>query len=219
MIIKRLGFAAAQTETGFKATDCLSCMAVNERMVDLAQAVAREAKEVDERSVKRLMKELDKAQQVFLAGAGRSGYVAKAFAMRLMHLGFDVHVVGEPTTPAIERRDLLIAVTGSGETLSTVLMAAAAKKKKARVVAITSNPKSSICSFADSFVRIKGRVPGKREKDYLARQLGGGHEPLAPLGTLFELSTMVFFDSLVEELMVQKKMGEDSLKKRHTDLE
>jgi len=203
----------------FKAKDRLSSMAVGKRMVDLAQAVAREAKEVDEVSVKRLMKYLDKAHQVFLAGAGRSGYVAKAFAMRLMHLGYDVHVVGEPTTPAITGKDLLIAVTGSGETLSTVMMAEAAKKKKARVIAITSNPKSSIARFADSFVQIKGRVPGKREKDYLSRQLGGGHEPLAPLGTLFELSVMVFFDSLVEELMVQKKMGEDSLKKRHTDLE
>jgi len=194
-------------------------MAVKERMAQLAGKVAENAREIDEKSVRRLIGELDRAKSVFLCGAGRSGYVAKAFAMRLMHLGFNVYVVGETTTPAITDRDLLVAVTGSGETHTIVGMAEAAKKRKARVAAITSNPKSEIAEFSDSVVLIKGRLPGTREKDYLARQLKGGHEPLAPLGTLFELSSMVFFDSLVEELMVRKKRGEDYLKARHTQLE
>jgi 6-phospho-3-hexuloisomerase len=196
-----------------------TCMAVGERMAHLAGKIAENAREIDERSTKRLIRELNRAKSVFLCGAGRSGYVAKAFAMRLMHLGLNVYVVGEATTPAITDRDLLIAVTGSGETHTIVGIAEAAKKRRARVAAITSNPKSGIAKFSDSIVVIKGRVPGMLEKDYLARQMKGGHEPLAPLGTLFELSTMVFFDSLVEELMVLKKRDEDYLKARHTQLE
>ena len=35
------------------------------------------------------------ANNVFVTGAGRSGLAAKAFAMRLMHLGLSAYVVGE----------------------------------------------------------------------------------------------------------------------------
>ena len=194
-------------------------MAVRDRMVNLADRISRDAKLIDPASVLRLIEEIDRAREIFVTGAGRSGYVAKAFAMRLMHLGFGVHVVGEATTPAITARDLLIAVSGSGETYSTVGIAEAAKRKGARVVTITSKPGSRIVQFSDSLVLIKGRVPAIREGDYLARQVKGVHEPLTPLGTLFELSAMVFFDSLVEELMVLKKRSEAYLRKRHTDLE
>lgn len=194
-------------------------MAVRDRMRALAQRIAKDAMQLEQGSIQRLINELNKARSIFLTGAGRSGYVTKAFAMRLMHLGFDVHVVGEATAPAITRRDLLIAVSGSGETNSTVGIAEAAKRKNARVIAVTSNPRSRIAEFSDGFVLIKGRLPAMREKDYLARQVRGGHEPLAPLGTLFELSAMVFFDSLVEELMVRKRRSEAYLRRRHTDLE
>lgn len=38
---------------------------------------------------------LEDAKNIFVMGAGRSGFVAKAFAMRLMHLGYNVYVVGK----------------------------------------------------------------------------------------------------------------------------
>ena len=38
---------------------------------------------------------------IFLAGSGRSGFVAKFFAMRLMHLGFHVYVFGETLVPPV----------------------------------------------------------------------------------------------------------------------
>lgn len=49
-----------------------------------------------------------KADRIFVAGAGRSGFVARAFANRLMHMGLTVFFVGEPTTPAIKAGDLLV---------------------------------------------------------------------------------------------------------------
>jgi 6-phospho-3-hexuloisomerase len=194
-------------------------MVVHERMKNLAERISENAELVDEKAVRNLIKRMDRAKSVFLAGAGRSGYVAKAFAMRLMHLGYDVHVVGEATTPAITEKDLLIAVSGSGETHSIVSMAQAAEKMDAHIAAISSNPRSSLGGMCDTIIVVKGRLAAKGEKEYLARQLKGAHEPLAPMGTLFELSAMVFFDSLVEELMVLKGESEDGMKKRHTQLE
>jgi len=194
-------------------------MAVHERMVNLADKVSENAKVIDEKAVRNLIKRMDRAKSLFLAGAGRSGYVAKAFAMRLMHLGYEVHVVGEATTPAITRKDLLIAVSGSGETHSVVSIAQAAKKMNAHIASVSSNPRSTLGHMCDTIIVLKGRMAAKREQEYLARQLEGAHEPLAPLGTLFELSAMVFFDSLVEEIMVLKKQSEESMKARHTQLE
>lgn len=39
-----------------------------------------------------------KAKRIFVGGAGRSGFAARGFANRLMHLGYTVYFVGEPTT-------------------------------------------------------------------------------------------------------------------------
>ena len=44
-----------------------------------------------------------------------------AFAMRLMHLGFVVYVIGDVTTPSINEDDCLIAISGSGETRTVTL--------------------------------------------------------------------------------------------------
>ena len=57
-----------------------------------------------------------KANQVFVAGKGRSGFVANSFAMRLNQLGKYAHVVGESTTPSITKDDLFVVISGSGST-------------------------------------------------------------------------------------------------------
>ena len=194
-------------------------MPIRERMINLADRIAAEAEMLDESSVINLINEINIAESVFLAGAGRSGFVAKAFAMRLMHMGYSVFVVGESTTPSISSRDLLIAVSGSGETYSMLGISNAAKNQRAKIIAITSNPRSRLATTSDSMVIIKGRIPAIHEMDYLARQVKGTHQPLVPLGTLFEISAMVFFDSLIEEMMIINQRNEDYLRGRHTNLE
>ncbi len=59
---------------------------------------------------------LDEAGRIFIAGAGRSKLVGNFFAMRLVHGGYNVNVVGEIVTPSIKAGDLLIIISGSGET-------------------------------------------------------------------------------------------------------
>ncbi len=76
---------------------------------------------------------LNAAQRVFVAGEGRSGFMAKAFAMRLMHLGLPVHVVGETTTPSVADGDVVVGVSGSGTTAGTVRVAEQAVKVGAAV--------------------------------------------------------------------------------------
>jgi 6-phospho-3-hexuloisomerase len=172
------------------------------------------------------MKELDKFIQILLLtkakgkkvvviGAGRTGLMGRAFAMRLMHLGFNTYVFGETITPAVEKDDLIIALSGSGSTKLVLTAAELAKGIEAKVIAITSHADSPLGKMASNLVIIKGRTKAIREEDYFSRQILGEHEPLAPMGTLFEDSLMITLDSIVAELMQRLETTEAEMKARH----
>ena len=158
-------------------------------------------------------------KSLLIIGAGRSGLVGKAFAMRLMHLGFNVYVHGETIVPALAPQDLVIAISGSGRTKLVVTAAEVAKGLGAKVVAITSYIDAPLAKLADLVIRIPGRTKVSKEDDYNIRQLLGIYEPLAPLGTLFEITAMVFLDSIVTELMSKLGKSEEDLRRRHTNIE
>ncbi|MEE9564084.1 MAG: 6-phospho-3-hexuloisomerase [Candidatus Hydrothermarchaeaceae archaeon] len=188
-------------------------------MFTITEHVEEVANSLEKKEVNSLVKRILKAKNVFVYGAGRSGLVARAFAMRLMHLGVNVYVVGAIVTPAIEKGDLVLLVSGSGESTSVVNSAKIAKNVGADVCLITSYPTSSIGKIADYTVTVKGRTKIKGEKDFLLRQMKGEHYTLAPLGTLFEVSVLVFLDSLIVELMGRLKITEDDMRVRHATIE
>ena len=91
------------------------------------------AKNVKEEEAQNMVHLILSAKKIFIAGAGRSGFAARGFANRLMHLGFQVSFIGEPTTPPIKKGDLLIIGSGSGTTPSLVKMAEKAKGFGAKI--------------------------------------------------------------------------------------
>jgi len=162
-----------------------------------------------------------KEKKIFVVGVGRSGFVGRAFALRLMNLGFNVYFLGETITPAAGKEDLVIAISGSGTTKLALTASSTAKEIGAKVAAITSYPQSPLGDFADIVVSIGGRTKlgWPKEEDYLARQLLGERETLSPLGSIFENNCMVFLDSLVVELMHRLGKTEDELRKLHATIE
>ena len=175
---------------------------------------------LDEDSIEEFENIIIESKNVFVTGAGRSGLAAKAFAMRLMHLGVSAYVVGETISPAIREDDCSIAISGSGETNTIVSAATIAKKRGSKVLAVTSYPESTLGQLADSCLLVKGRT--KQEVDdenYMKRQIYGNYTSLTPLGTAFELTTLVFLDAIVSELMEKMHQTESDLKARHTVLE
>lgn len=166
-----------------------------------------------------LIRAKKEGRRVFVVGMGRSGFVGRAFALRLMNMSFNVYVVGETITPPAEEGDILVAISGSGETRGTVSAAEAAKEVGAIVVAITSHPESKLGQLADHVVVVKGRTKVAIRKDYIARQVRGEREPLGPLGTLFENACMVFLDSLIAELMFRLGITEEDINRRHANIE
>lgn len=189
----------------------------------MLEIIGENLSNVDEESTQKFIKALLRTMgegKIFVVGAGRSGLVARAFAMRLMHVGFQVYVIGETVTPSAGPDDLLVVVSGSGETKYPLSAAQVAKEVGTHVVAITSFPDSSLGKIADLVVRIGGRVlPENNSRDYFTRQILGIHEPLTPLGTLFELSAMIYLDALVAELVNLLGKSEEDLAKRHATIE
>src|SRR6266704_400936 len=86
----------------------------------------------------------EKSRRILVLGVGRIGLIGRAFAMRLMHLGFSVYVMGETITPAIGKGDLVIAISGSGKTKLAITAAEISEEVGAKVVAITSFPEKQL---------------------------------------------------------------------------
>ena len=179
--------------------------------------------ELDLEQVEKMIQMILGAQskKIFVVGMGRSGFVGRAFALRLMNLGFNVYFLGETITPAAEKDDLVIAISGTGMTKLVLSATTVAKEIGTRIVAITSYQDSPLGQIADLLVLIKGRtrMGWPREEDYLSRQIMGEREPLSPLGSIFENNSMVFLDGLIVELMYRMKKNENDLKMRHATIE
>ncbi|MFP2005919.1 SIS domain-containing protein [Klebsiella pneumoniae] len=105
---------------------------------EILQELTGLAEHVNQADVDKLIAEIEGANKLFLAGAGRSGFMIRAFANRLMHLGYETYLVGETITPPAKEGDLLIIGSGSGETGSLVSMAQKAVAQKAKIALIPS---------------------------------------------------------------------------------
>ncbi len=147
-----------------------------------------------------LVNALYEGRRVLVVGVGRSGLVGKSFAVRLMHLGFKVHVIGDTIVPPLRPGDILIAVSGSGRSKLVIDAAEVAKSLGAKVVALTSFRDSPLASLSDVVVEIPGRFKVSSEEDYFSRQILGIYEPLSPIASLFEATAMAFLDGLIVEL-------------------
>lgn len=151
------------------------------------------------------------ADEIFCAGAGRSGFQVKGFAMRLMHMGIRSYVVGETCTPNIDSRGLLVICSGSGGTKSLVNHAQKAKEVGAKVALITINPDSPIAKIADIVITISAVSPKS--------DVQGEIKSIQPMGSLFEQSEGLYMDSIILMLMERKRMDSDTMFGRHANME
>lgn len=140
--------------------------------------------------------------RIFIFGAGRSGLVGQMFAVRLVQLGLHVYFVGDMTTPIIAPGDLVILISNTGKTLSVTKTAQIAKRIGSSVVCLTSDRKCKLAEISDLCITVEP------EKD--------GETPnLAPLGTLFEDTALMFFDCMIPVLMKRRNMTEEEMRSHH----
>lgn len=178
---------------------------------------------LDPVQVEKMIRMIIQAQKkkIFVVGMGRSGFVGRSFALRLMNLGFNVYFLGETITPAAGMNDLVIAISGTGMTKMVLAASATAKDVGAKVIAITTYSRSPLGDVADHVVVLTGRTKTgwPIEEEYISRQMLGEREALTPLGSIFENNCMIFLDGLVVELMYRLNKTEEELRRRHATLE
>ena len=159
---------------------------------------------VDVAEMDALVCRMAKAKRIFVTGMGRSGLMARALAMRLMHLKLKVYVVGETTTPSIGRGDLLICCSRYGRSRSLSTFIDKAHEAKAKAAVITMDPDTPLAKHADFVFQIAVERGGRSKQ---------------PLGTIFEQSLLLYCDALVLLAMKKLKISERQMVKQHTQLE
>ncbi len=180
---------------------------------ELSRSVLKEISSVfgcsDFENCDSLIESLLSAEKIVVLGAGRMGYAAKGFSMRLKQLGLNSYTLGDSNLPRIKENDLLIIGSGSGETKSILLLAEITKKNKGKIALITGNPDSSIGKLAD--ITIKLDVPSKNKPHAL--------NTVQPMTTLAEQCLGIFFDCIVIKIMQKTGETSESMWKRHSCLE
>ncbi|ALN77888.1 6-phospho-3-hexuloisomerase [Staphylococcus agnetis] len=162
---------------------------------------------VNPESAQQFEQQVIDAPTVFVSGKGRSGFVANGFAMRLNQLGKKAHVVGESTTPSIQKGDIFVIISGSGSTAHLKLLAEKAKEVEADVLLITTKPDSAIGQLANLAIELPAGTKHDAE---------GSDQPL---GSLFEQSAQLFLDSLVLNLQTRLNISEETMQHNHANLE
>jgi 6-phospho-3-hexuloisomerase len=195
------------------ANENVICTAIGKTVCHTVELILAEnrrvLRQVDAAVFDRFVNLLTDGNRIFVIGEGRSGLAARMFAMRLMHLGYRVYVVGETTTPALGRDDLLIACSGSGTTSSVLTMTTTARLAGGRIVAITTAPESSLGKIADLVITIPAAAKQDRSRQ-CSEQFAG---------SLFEQAALLLFDAITHALMHRLDKNTETLWSMHANLE
>ncbi len=162
--------------------------------------------ETDSSNGAKLLKLVDEAGRIFIGGAGRSLLVSRFFAMRLVHAGYNVSMIGEVVTPAIKAGDLLILVSGSGGTETLLPFVKKANSVGAKLAVVSMKAKSPMAEVADLNIQI-----GNDNSFPLTKGM--------PMGSQFELSALVFLEALIADNISAKGLTEEGMRAIHANLE
>lgn len=205
------GGSKRNTKRVFKLKHRSAGSPLSEHMKKVLEEVQFSFAEFNFDSSEKLAELILDAPSVFLAGRGRSGLAASMFAIRLMHLGLEAHVIGEMTAPALEPGDLVVVVSGSGKTPTTLLNAQAAHEAGAKVVAVTAMKDSELTRLAELVVELPTPHRLSTGKDRKGSVQYGA--------TLFEQCVLLLFDGLFQRLRDIRPLRDAELDRRHANFD
>lgn len=187
-----------------------------EFMDNLIQEITDALSTVDDDQVEKLTEAILEAPHIFISGSGRSGLSIREFAMRLMHMGLPVYVLGEVVTPGLQAEDLLIIASGSGETGCQKVFAQKTKEMGGKIGLITIAPGSTIDALADYPVYIN--TPATK-LTLLHRDGDVKVHSIQPMASLFEQCVLLLLDLLIVRLMKKRGIDSDEMFCNHVNLE
>jgi 6-phospho-3-hexuloisomerase len=134
----------------------------------------------------------------------------RGFAMRLFHMGRDVAVWGDMTTPPVGPGDLLIVSAGPGALPTAEVLVGIARKAGARTALITAQAAGELARQVD----VVTVIPAQTMADDRGPALS-----VLPMGSLFETAQMIFFELVILKLRPLVHETSQTMRARHTNLE
>lgn len=166
--------------------------------------------DVPEASYDEFLAEIVAAKAIVLHGVGREGLMIRALAMRLMHLGFNAHVLGDMTAPPVGAGDLLIVSAGPGHFATIQALQEIARSSGARNLLVTAHPDGPSASLADVVIALPGPT--------MSEDLSVPESNLL-MGSVFEVVQLFFYDVSIVRLSDRLGRPLEDARRRHTNLE
>ena len=164
--------------------------------------VAGSLREIPETEIARAVGILLAAPAIFVYGAGRSGIIGRAFAMRLVQTGLTAYVIGESVTPIVRSGDAVVIISDRGESQSSIQTANIVRREGADLIVVTGRGNSKLAHAATLLLTLDFPEDAERGS-------------LAPLGTLFESASLLLSDAVIAALMQARGESEESMRRRH----
>jgi len=149
-----------------------------------------------------------KSPRIFCFGAGRSGIILKSFCMRLNHLGLNSYYLGTIQCPSAKEDDLLLLVSGSGETGCVLSYATQARKLNLSIACITANRINPLTKIADTVINV----------DAPSSLVNTNSVSTQPMRSLFEQAAFIICETLLLMLQLNLGVSELDMAKRHANI-
>lgn len=166
---------------------------------------------LDDASVDAVVERVAGARRVVVFGCGRERLQIMGFAMRLFHMGLDVAVEGDMTTPPVGPGDLFLVVCGPGYLSTAHALMEVARRAGAGIAMITAQAKGRSAGLADHLLLLPAQT--------MADDRGPDATSVLPMGSLFEGALFVLFEVMVLRLKDRLGVSAEAMRANHTNLE
>jgi D-arabinose 5-phosphate isomerase GutQ len=149
-------------------------------------------------------------KKVYIYGSGLDAIIGSMTSIRLIHCYVNIKSNYDWRFRNVD--DLLIAISGSGNSTSTLERVESARSAEMKVIGLTSFPNSKLARNSDIFMKLEGRTESQAVD---LRQI----TDLRFLIPSFEYVTAIFMDSCVAQLAHDLKISESEMRKEHANIE
>lgn len=165
---------------------------------------------IDQAGLADLVERIARAGRIVLYGCGREGLMMRALCMRLYHLGLDVHMAFDMTTPPVGPGDLLLVSAGPGYLTTVEALLGVARNAGADTTCFTAEPGSQVTRSAAFTLVIPAQTMARDQS---------APTSFLPMGSLYEGAQFLLYEILV--MMLKERLGEtaESMRGRHTNME
>lgn len=165
---------------------------------------------VSEAGFAALVDAIASANRIVTYGCGREGLMLRALAMRLYHLGCDVHCQGDMSCPPVGPGDLLLVCCGPGHLSTVAALIGQARAAGAKIACITAEADGTDPQACDLVLVIPVQTMARDQT---------APTSVLPMGSVFEGAAFLIFELLVLALRPRLAESLETMRARHTNLE